>query len=734
MPFREYVQHGWAICSLEKGSKGPTYKGWNTKSIPLDAAEGLEGAGLLHSLSKTCALDIDDLSTARTWLAERGVDLDALLAADDAVAISSGTPNRAKLLFKMTRPLRTLNPKGSGLELRCATADGKSVHDALPPSTHPSGRQYVWAGGILSDWRAPPTVPAALLSLWRDLDGPDEQPLPEKEYVPIDIAKLRKAAFQHSPDCEYPEWLRVGMQLHDGSDGTQEGLDIWMHWSRGIKRKPYPGDVTLKSHWLSFSSAPGKRVASGKSLTAELPADAEDFPLIEGNAYLEEEMGKAAVATTLAEFRKQAVEQLAQATLTLEERLVFVRTAERYFDTQHHTIIGSDNAIEHMFTAIMPRTKGSGRSNPVKLLKASTSKRLVDSLAFHPGEGAIFTDTRGQYANLYLNQLPDPIEPTVADLDRIRWLFDRIDDVPYRDWFLQFLAHTIQKPGVKIRSAPLIWSETQGNGKTTLVKNVPALLVGDRYSQDVTYSLLNSDHNDYLTNAWHVNLKEFRAGTRGEREAISKKVEDWIADDTLSMHPKGTRGYTAPNHLFVTASSNKDDAAAIDNNDRKWAIHELHAPKMTDSEVNWIYHEFLLTPRSAAVLRHYFLNLSLSGFQPNARAIETEARQAMVESSVPPDYEMLLTAFEQHSEPLHRDVIVTEDVAEYARRHCVSRPSAKRVGRMLCKAPFNGTARQWIAGEGRYRGVVLRNKGKWLTAPGPEVMEYISSGDVDLLS
>jgi Bifunctional DNA primase/polymerase, N-terminal/Family of unknown function (DUF5906)/Primase C terminal 2 (PriCT-2) len=725
--FRQYVDAGWAICALERGQKGPTYPRWQTRPIAADAADGLDGAGLLHLLSKTCALDIDNLSAAREWLTQRGIDVDALLADDRAVSITSGTPNRAKLLYRMTRPLYTIKPKASGIELRCSTTKGTSVHDALPPSTHPSGRRYEWGGGILSDWRSPPPIPAALLSLWRELVAdPGNVDTSEKveavRHTPIDLGALRRAAFKHSPDCEYDEWLKVGMQLHDGTSGAQEGFDIWALWSKGIKRKAYPGEAVLKSHWLSFSSGGSKRVASGAALVAELPAEAEEFP-IETNApsldTTEEALKAVAKANQQASIEK------------LEKRLVFVHSAERYFDTERHKVIGSDNAIEHMFTALMPRSKG-GRMNPVKVLKASTTKRFVDAVGFHPGADVIFESGGRQFANAYLNELPESLVPTKEEMEKITWLFDRIDDVPYREWLLQFYGHVVQFPGVKIKSAPLIWSDIQGNGKTTLVRTVPSLLVGSQYSREVNSGLLNSDFNDYLLNAWHINLTEFRAGSRGEREAISKKVENWIADDVVSIHPKGMPGYTMPNHFFVTGSSNADDAAAISNQDRKWAIHELHAPQFTDAEQKWIYPEFLLTPRAAGVLRHYFLTVSLAGFTPSAKAPETQARAEMVDASVPADFELLQTAFEQCSEPLSRDIVITQEVTDYVRKHTIAKPSSKRVGRLLCMAPFSGKAVQFWVGKAKYRGVVIRNQGKWLGATGREIMTHIEGNDVDL--
>jgi hypothetical protein len=58
---------GWALCAIEPGQKAPRYSGWNMAAMPAESIDALgNGAGLLHSLSKTCAIDIDDLTATDT--------------------------------------------------------------------------------------------------------------------------------------------------------------------------------------------------------------------------------------------------------------------------------------------------------------------------------------------------------------------------------------------------------------------------------------------------------------------------------------------------------------------------------------------------------------------------------------------------------------------------------------------------------------------------------------------
>lgn len=730
MSFREYVEHGWALCAINRGEKAPTYKGWNENPIDAEVSDGIVGAGLLHLQSGTCALDIDNLDAARVWLAERGVDVDALLEAKDAVRISSGRKGRAKLLYRLKTPLRTFKPQGSGVELRCANLQGRSVQDVLPPTIHPdTNRPYEWQYGepLLGDWRNLPPIPASLKAAWKTLIDEAAPPPDRGPDLSVALDRLYKWITPLDPNMEYDDWVKVGMKLHDATEGAEEGLAIWDSWSAKATRKKngvliYHGPATTRVHWVSFSSPKGKVVAT---LDNELPADADEFEVI-----TPEEASPTASETKI---RTDAREQKKAAIKRLEDRVVYVVSSERYFDVQRHRIIGSDSALEHMFTSTMPLSR-NGRLNPVKVLKNSTTKRMVEGLGFHPGEGALFKVGLDTFANGYRNRLPKPIEPTKEEAEKIEWIFGRIEDDTYRTWLKQYYAHVVQKPAIKLKSAPLIWSEIQRNGKSTLIKTIPQLLVGTEYSIDVNSDLLQHPFNDYLQNAWHVNLVEFRVNSRGERTMINNKLKAYVADDMIPLHPKGGRGYTMPNHFFVTASSNDDDAAAIDNNDERWGVYEMKLPKFTASERQWIYYDFLLLPRAAAVLRHYFLNVSLDGFFAAGSAPMTAAKQDMAAASTASDVELLTIMLEERAEFFSRDVVLTGEVMSYVHKHSPMRPSANRIGKILTKAPFNGMAIQFRDGESRYRGVILRNYKKWNGATGRELMEHIrGDDDIDIL-
>jgi len=165
-----YVAHGFKLC-LVRGKK-PFQNEWEQNPISDLSLFDHNGIGLIHELSGTCTLDIDNIEHSQIALAAIGVDLSQLMR--EGVRIESGRMNRSKLIYKAPvgvelkrhalNWVNELNPKESDVvfELR-----GGLTQDVLPPSIHPdTGRPYVWVG----DWQQLPELPPELLNIWTQWD------------------------------------------------------------------------------------------------------------------------------------------------------------------------------------------------------------------------------------------------------------------------------------------------------------------------------------------------------------------------------------------------------------------------------------------------------------------------------------------------------------------------------------------------------------------------------------
>ena len=177
----DYVRRGFALVRVQRGMKRPTQEEWQLEANAARTVEDCirfrgSNIGLAHRWSGTCAVDIDDFQAGEAWFTQHGVSVVELLTADDAVQITSGRENRAKLLYRLPDSvdwLPTHRPVGCGIEFRCASDGGAStVQDVLPPSIHPdTGKPYQWAGS--GTWETLPVLPDAVLKLWLALAAPE---------------------------------------------------------------------------------------------------------------------------------------------------------------------------------------------------------------------------------------------------------------------------------------------------------------------------------------------------------------------------------------------------------------------------------------------------------------------------------------------------------------------------------------------------------------------------------
>ena len=254
----EYVTHGLALVPIPIRQKKPVTPGWNRPEnaiVDAELASQIEGnIGLAHAYCSppTMALDIDDLPKARAWLGERGVDLDALLEADDGVQILSGRKGRAKLLYRLppeAAPIRIkqiTDPKTGDmvLEFRCASGNGLTIQDVLPPSIHPeTGKPYEWAGK--GNWRSIPEIPDQLLQVWQSQLKPTTKPSSRADMAaddssvitlpPETIRDLRSALLSMRAD-DHGLWVKAGMALKPLGD---IGRGLWLEWSLTSEKSQY---------------------------------------------------------------------------------------------------------------------------------------------------------------------------------------------------------------------------------------------------------------------------------------------------------------------------------------------------------------------------------------------------------------------------------------------------------------------------------------------------------------
>lgn len=242
---KEYVTNGLRVIQWQGDkSKGPREEGWNKPenaiNNPKQVKQGIHGIGLAHLYSHTMALDIDNLDLARKYFSKHNIDLMHLLAT--GIRISSGRPGRAKLIYYIPEDINpadllTINDQDNGFELRCATKNGMTVQDVLPPTIHPvTGKPYEWKGPDErpDQWQYIPMAPLPLLEHWYSRLKESKSLKHNDKYNDMLEPIVRDALMCIDPDISYADWLAIGMAL------SLNGLgELWDEWSsQGSKYSP----------------------------------------------------------------------------------------------------------------------------------------------------------------------------------------------------------------------------------------------------------------------------------------------------------------------------------------------------------------------------------------------------------------------------------------------------------------------------------------------------------------
>lgn len=274
--FDSYIRHGWRLVAIPPGSKGPNTQGWNKIENTINDSTQVPhgyGVGLAHAYSGTCAIDIDNWDAAESLFKNNGVDLGNLYNALDAVTIESGRQSRGKLLYTMPFGLVLPSKKISytdsdgvrqvAYELRCASNNGLSLQDVLPPTLHPlTNRPYQWGGR--GRWDSLPMLPDELLGLWQDLTKQDSERIITTDTMAASWDEIRSALETIPAECSREEWLTVGMALHYAGSQIDQGsqaLEIFHQWSATAPTK-YKGPRDIEVVWRSFKADSGIKTGS----------------------------------------------------------------------------------------------------------------------------------------------------------------------------------------------------------------------------------------------------------------------------------------------------------------------------------------------------------------------------------------------------------------------------------------------------------------------------------------
>lgn len=138
-----------------------------------------------------------------------------------------------------------------------------------------------------------------------------------------------------------------------------------------------------------------------------------------------------------------------------------------------------------------------------------------------------------------------------------------------REWFLHRLAHTVQKPDIRIPTLILL-TGMQGSGKDTL-KTIIERTIGEQNLAYLDQNSLEGQFNSFIGKSQVVFCNEIQAGFKNEEKVLSI-LKHYATNKKIQINEKHIPHYTANNYALWILATNSHRFRPADCNDRRYSI------------------------------------------------------------------------------------------------------------------------------------------------------------------
>ena len=374
-------------------------------------------------------------------------------------------------------------------------------------------------------------------------------------------------------------------------------------------------------------------------------------------------------------------------------------------------------------------------AQPHSKMMSSKATAKVDAMDYRPGDpNLILQQEDGSKAvNLWQK---GGVRPEAGDPKPILDFFERfIPDTRSRDHVIQYLAHLVRHPSVKIEHGVAI-TGGYGTGKGTL-RDIMYSMFGMKNVQKVEGEELSDKNNSKWVNCQVLVFEETSQGGKFE---VYNRTKELVTSETFRVQDKYVPRFEGRTPRGIFMASNDVAPITIMRKDRRWFLCDTPETPETEEEVE-ANRTFFADLRAilnrddsaVAAFMHYLLvEVSLKGFTVKGEPPMTAAKKRAMEDSRTPAAGVLADLIQVGAHPFDRDVVSASEVLEAIKlsgwAHTVERMSMKKAADAI--RSIGGFPVNMIDGEHMQVRVTrqmaprlwgIRNKSKWLNATTDEV-------------
>jgi len=573
-----YVKRGFYLFPVSGSSKKPVFKD-NLNRASKDIKELMgwvnkyPNCGWALSLAKSglWAVDVDTRHSGMevwTGLIETHGEIETLVQETGSKGLH--------YIFKHDGKMKLKGKIRRGIDIK------HNGYVILYPTVNAAGNQYVWKG---FKTRKAIKAPTWVIDLCEKIAN--EKPKESlnfklgNDYLKKLVEELKKF------DLGYDDWLGAGMALHKATEGSGEGLDLYLDLTQGESFQE--GDIEkAQDKWSSFSLNNDDGITE-RTLTflirnkggivpnPSFESDIRVFRERQASAILNE-------AETNPGWFKEGQKQVA-----VHPEFIIDDLTKKGFAFLSS---GGD-------APILSLRKGSEGEKEVKTMRLNAFQTLVAPYFFKYYKQLASGESRAAYIpaskvwlESYQRKSFDKIvfKPIAKDNELNLWSDIPCHAIPgdittfllfieqclcdgnnfQAEWLLDWLAHLVQKPSEKSTLVPVLIGD-EGTGKGLLADGIMGNILGSFYNKIMTAQVLKEKFNVEQTKKFLTFIDE--ATWRGD------KVEDGIlkgltGSDVMAVEEKFGGRYNIENYSRYMIASNNEEAVAVGRSNRRYMVIE----------------------------------------------------------------------------------------------------------------------------------------------------------------
>jgi len=373
--------------------------------------------------------------------------------------------------------------------------------------------------------------------------------------------------------------------------------------------------------------------------------------------------------------------------LTFQNRIVYCKKEDLFFDLytwDEYKKNAINNTFQHLFS-----------KKPDLIYSKNPDKLIVESTAFRPEQynpkKPIFEEDKKLYLNDYRPIGVDMLGPDKCDLydfyvGEFLTLVGNIfvDREDLLDYFLDFLANVIQRPGEKIRQIPFICSKQKQIGKGLMFLTIQKALHKDHCKSINTRTALDKGMT-FLHRSLFVNIDEvYLKGDYKQMRLLMDRIKLLATQQEHSVRTLYQDERTIYSNTNFIMFSNYPDAIDFDAQEERYFYINSKAERLGDTFYKDYYHDYLKDGKLAECVKHFLFHRKIKTyadltseekdeegkprvplFSASGTAYKTRDFQERAKTSGTLSIQIVKQLVKEFEEPFRYDVVAISEVHKY---------------------------------------------------------------------